>query len=157
MLFIFNKSGNYFNLFGGLFFVRRKICCRTWRCILYWDKSTIKHILYHYIHSRSSANSPFDRKVWDFFRRKWVAHFLFADFFSSNKLNQFLWIELNDPATAGTFLKLNEKIDRFCKLAYLGFVKITAPLFMLPVLFTTIFNYFILHLGDESFVLGSPF
>lgn len=64
--------------------------------------------------------------------------------------------ELNDPATAVIFFELYEKIEHFCELAYFGFIKVTAPIFILPALFATIFNYFVLNLSDESFILAAP-
>lgn len=64
--------------------------------------------------------------------------------------------ELDDPATAATYSDLHEKIEHFCELVYLGLIKITVTCFTAPALFASIFNYFILDLKDESFVLVSP-
>lgn len=63
---------------------------------------------------------------------------------------------MDDPATAGTFLELHEKIERLCELVYVGYVKIVFALSTFPALFASIFNYFILDLNDESFVLITP-
>lgn len=65
-------------------------------------------------------------------------------------------IDLNDPATAAKFSKLHNKIEQMCKWIYFGLFKITASVFVLPVLIITISNYFILDLGERSFFLSSP-
>lgn len=65
-------------------------------------------------------------------------------------------IELNDPATAATFIELQEKIERLCKLTIFSFIKVTAPMFSIPTLLATISNYFMLNMGEESFLLPSP-
>lgn len=64
--------------------------------------------------------------------------------------------ELNDPETAVTFIELHEKIDRLCNLTIFSLVKVTTTMFNVPTFIGTISNYFMLNLGDESFLLPSP-
>lgn len=64
-------------------------------------------------------------------------------------------IELSDPITEEIFLQLQDKIERLFALINLTLVKVTVPFVVLPGLFVTIINYFIVGLGDESFFLSA--
>lgn len=76
--------------------------------------------------------------------------------FSCKNLTKFPQIEIDNQATATKYRQLHAKIEQMCRFFNITLVQITVPMFVLPVLFVTIFNYFILDLGDESFYLSSP-
>lgn len=68
----------------------------------------------------------------------------------------YFWLVLDNPAENAEALELYEKTERIRKFLYNAFVKITLPGVLMPALFSTIVNYFISDLGDESYLLASP-
>lgn len=54
------------------------------------------------------------------------------------------------------YAKLSNKIERMSKIIYFIKIKIALPLNTLPSLLITIFNYYVLDMQDESFLLSFP-
>lgn len=60
------------------------------------------------------------------------------------------------PSTAPTYTALNEKIEMMSKWIYIILSKASPAGMMLPSLLLSTINYFVLDLGEESFLLPCP-
>lgn len=63
---------------------------------------------------------------------------------------------MSDPNIKAIYLEMNEKMDRMASWAYFIPAKLTFPIFVSSNLLLTAINYFILDLGEDSYVLPSP-
>lgn len=54
------------------------------------------------------------------------------------------------------YFNVSGRVDRISNTLYLILVKLNTPALLVPPLITTIVNYYILELGDESFFLSTP-
>lgn len=61
-----------------------------------------------------------------------------------------------NPHLKSSYAKLSDKIERVTKALYFLQINIFLPLNMLPPLLTTLVNYYILDMEDESFLLPFP-
>lgn len=62
----------------------------------------------------------------------------------------------NDPAASAKFKRMNKTIERITKWYELLLVQISVSVITISALVTTIINYFVYNLQDESFLLPFP-
>lgn len=61
--------------------------------------------------------------------------------------------EINDPTANAKYHYMHEKIERASKLYYFTVTRYNTPIFYLSSLMSTVINYFVFDLGDESYSL----
>lgn len=68
----------------------------------------------------------------------------------------FFFIELiNLGPNKFDYNKVNEKIEKWTKITYIAFIKVTFPFMYLPKLFLSYYGFFIGQ-GSDAFVLNVP-
>lgn len=70
--------------------------------------------------------------------------------------NRNLRTGMNDRISKAMYSNVNEKIERVSEIVYFVLVKLNIFAVILPPLITTMVNYYISGLGDESFYLATP-
>lgn len=65
-------------------------------------------------------------------------------------------LELSEPEPRAIYLEMTEKMDRMANWTYFILAKLTFPIFVTSNLLLTAVNYFVLHMGEDSYFLPSP-
>lgn len=62
----------------------------------------------------------------------------------------------DNSVSQAMYIELNKQIEQMSRLFHFIAMKISVPSTTIPALLLTLFNYFILDLGNESYYLASP-
>lgn len=66
-----------------------------------------------------------------------------------------LQIELKDPATAAKYTEMQQKLDKLSNIVIISLLYVTNFSYTAPAFIATVINYFILDLGEESFLFST--
>lgn len=65
-------------------------------------------------------------------------------------------IDMEEQPTAALYNELNAKVEQMTKTLHFVLLKLSLAGFCLPMLASTLCNYFLFDLGDESYILPCP-
>lgn len=162
---LFDINDNLFNGIGCFFIARFRVGDWAWWYILSNFYSNRFNLPCHHLLSWCQEKWSTDQKVWTILWPKWVRFNTFTlSFYKEMVLILCMLvtfpsisrIELNEPTTSATFMELHGKIKQLCRMTIFSLVKVTATMFIVPTFLATISNYFMLNLGEDSFLLPSP-
>ena len=112
------------------------------------------------IYHKNAQNFGPDREAWIIFSNKW-ATFWNLEFkklkknLKKNLKKISFSIEFNDLATKASAIVLRAQVDRITKRVHFALMKVTFLGIVVPPFLTTVINYVVLGLGEDSYIVDS--